>query len=60
MNGLIMPNKYDWLVLREKSGEDLNDHNQEILSGLGKHSGLLGDIFAGAISHFHESGNLND
>lgn len=56
--GLILPSGYDWPALRQLSGIDLTDHYQLTLRELGKQPGLLGDIFAGALSRFREPLNL--
>ena len=56
--GLPLPDGYDWPALRGKSGIDLLDHYRDTLSVLGKQPGLLGDIFAGALSQFREPVNL--
>jgi len=55
---LSLPADYDWNSLRQLSGTDLLDHYQLTLRELGKQSGLLGDIFAGALSRFREPVNL--
>ena len=41
-----------WPGLEAKSGTDLTDHYIDVLRALGQQHGLLGDIFAGAISRF--------
>jgi len=41
-----------WPGLEVKSGSDLTDHYVDVLRALGQQRGLLGDIFAGAISRF--------
>jgi type I restriction enzyme M protein len=55
---LTLPPGYDWPMLRDKSGTELLDHYQQTLRELGKQPGLLGDIFAGALSRFREPVNL--
>jgi type I restriction enzyme M protein len=55
---LKMPKGYDWISLRDRSGVDLLDHYVATLRELGRQSGLLGDIFAGALSRFREPVNL--
>lgn len=57
--GITIPKGYDWPVLREKSGTDLADHYVETLRRLGKERGILGDIFAGALSKFNNPVNLH-
>src|SRR6266851_2168136 len=47
-----------WPTLAEQSGTALTDHYTEILRVLGKQKGLLGDIFAGALSRFNNPVNL--
>ena len=42
----------------EKSGTDLSDHYVDVLRTLGQQPGLLGDIFAGALSRFTNPVNL--
>lgn len=56
--GLTIPNGYDWAGLRARSGTELLDHYIETLRALGRESGLLGAIFAGALSRFREPVNL--
>jgi len=47
-----------WPALEAKSGTDLTDGYIEVLRALGQQRGLLGDIFAGAISRFTNPVNL--
>ena len=47
-----LPASCDWPALRKQTGIDLTDHYIESLRTLGKESGILGDIFAGAQSRF--------
>ena len=47
-----------WPALRERSGVALTDHYAETLRILGKQPGILGDIYAGAQSRFHNPVNL--
>ena len=47
-----------WPTLVNQSGTDLTDHYIEVLRTLGQARGLLGDIFAGAMSRFHNPVNL--
>lgn len=56
--GAEIPKEYTWGVLREKSGTQLTDFYTDALRGLGKQSGVLGDIYAGAISRFSNPVNL--
>ena len=56
--GLEMPAGHDWPSLRHRSGVDLLDHYVATLRELGRQTGLLGDIFAGALSRFREPVNL--
>jgi type I restriction enzyme M protein len=56
--GAEIPPEYSWSVLREKSGTDLTEHYVATLHGLGKQSGMLGDIYAGAMSRFSNPVNL--
>lgn len=56
--GVAVPRGYGWDSLLEKSGTDLTEHYQAALTKLGKEKGLLGDIFAGALSKFREPVNL--
>lgn len=57
--GIAIPMGFGWRVLREKSGTDLADHYVETLRRLGKERGILGDIFAGALSKFNNPVNLH-
>ena len=56
--GAEVPPKYSWPVLREKSGTELTEHYMDTLRELGKQKGMLGDIYAGAISRFSNPVNL--
>jgi len=56
--GAEVPSEYAWSVLREKSGVDLTDHYMATLRALGKQPGMLGDIYAGAMSRFSNPVNL--
>ncbi|MEW6327065.1 MAG: class I SAM-dependent DNA methyltransferase [Thermodesulfobacteriota bacterium] len=56
--GVEIPPEYSWSVLREKSGIDLTDHYVLTLRALGKQPGMLGDIYAGAMSRFSNPVNL--
>lgn len=50
--GVDVPPDCDWPQLRQRSGVALTDHYTGVLQTLGKQSGILGDIFAGAQSRF--------
>lgn len=56
--GLVLPDGYDWESLRTRSGKTLLDHYLALLRRLGEERGLLGGIFAGALSRFREPVNL--
>lgn len=56
---IAVPQGYDWRSLREKAGTDLADHYVETLRRLGRERGILGDIFAGALSKFNNPVNLH-
>lgn len=56
--GLAVPEGYGWDSLTSKSGTELLEHYQKMLPKLGKEGGLLGSIFASAISQFREPINL--
>lgn len=47
-----------WPALEARSGTALTDHYAALLQALGKQKGLLGDIFAGALSRFNNPVNL--
>ncbi len=53
-----LPDRCDWPTLLALSGTELADHYVDILRTLGRESGLLGDIFAGAMSRFTNPVNL--
>lgn len=55
---LKLPKGCDWPTLREKSGTELTDAYADLLRALGKESGLIGDIYAGAQSRFNNPVNL--
>lgn len=56
--GAIIPKEYSWAVLKTKSGTELLDFYSELLRGLAKQEGLLGAIFAEALSKFTKPVNL--
>jgi type I restriction enzyme M protein len=56
--GVEIPKQYSWSVLREKSGVELTDHYVATLRGLGEQPGMLGAIYAGALSRFSNPVNL--
>ncbi len=56
--GLVIPSGYDWASLRERSGVELLNHYNQTLTRLSKEEGILGQIFAGALSRFREPVNL--
>jgi type I restriction enzyme M protein len=56
--GRALPEGCDWPTLRDKSGSELLDHYGETLRTLGKTRGILGDIYAGALSRFSNAVNL--
>jgi type I restriction enzyme M protein len=56
--GIDLPGEADWSFLTEKSGTALTDHYVDTLRALGREKGILGDIFAGAISRFNNPVNL--
>ena len=53
-----LPEGCDWPSLRDKSGTHLTDYYIDLLRTLGKNTGLLGDIYAGAQSRFSNPVNL--
>ncbi len=56
--GVKVPQKYAWASLRDKSGTELLDHYVDTLRALGKEQGILGQIYAGALSRFQNPVNL--
>jgi len=55
---ITLPEGCNWSTLKDTSGTDLTDYYTDLLRTLGKETGLLGDIFAGALSRFHNPVNL--
>src|SRR4051812_11999471 len=49
----------DWPYLRKQSGTELTDHYSKLLMTLGKQSGILGDIFSGAINRLTKPTTLS-
>jgi type I restriction enzyme M protein len=47
-----------WPALRDRSGTDLTEQYVDVLRTLGKSTGILGDIYAGAQSRFSNPVNL--
>lgn len=56
--GAIIPKEYSWGVLKTKSGTELLDFYSDLLRALAKLDGLLGAIFAEALSKFTKPVNL--
>ena len=56
--GVELPKSCDWPTLYKQTGTGLSDHYIDVLRTLGKQTGLLGDIFAGAQSRFNNPVNL--
>lgn len=56
--GALIPKEYSWTVLKTKAGTELLDFYTEVLRGLAKQDGLLGAIFAEALSKFTKPVNL--
>jgi len=56
--GAEIPSQYAWDKLRGQSGTDLTDFYVDVLRGLGKEKGVLGDIYSGAMSRFANPVNL--
>jgi len=56
--GAEIPPQYAWDKLRGQSGTDLTDFYVDVLRGLGKEKGVLGDIYSGAMSRFANPVNL--
>ncbi|MCI0351455.1 MAG: SAM-dependent methyltransferase [Acidobacteriales bacterium] len=56
--GIKLPKNSDWPSLIKKSGTDLQNDYVDVLRTLGSQKGLLGDIFAGAVSRFQNPVNL--
>src|SRR5581483_12118166 len=56
--GVAIPKDCGWPTIRERSGVELIDHYVEVLRKLGKTAGILGDIYAGALSRFNNPVNL--
>lgn len=56
--GAIIPSEYSWSLLKSKAGTELLDFYSEALRGLAKQEGLLGAIFAEALSKFTKPVNL--
>lgn len=56
--GVAIPKDCAWPTIRDASGTDLTDHYIEVLRKLGKTSGILGDIYSGALSRFNNPVNL--
>ena len=56
--GVQLPNGCAWPELAAESGTDLTDHYADALRTLGKQTGILGDIFAGAMPRFANPVNL--
>ena len=53
-----LPKASAWPALRDKSGAELTEHYVDVLRMLGKSTGMLGEIYAGAQSRFSDPVNL--
>lgn len=53
-----VPVEWSWGKLKEKSGTELLEFYSDALRNLGKEDGLLGEIFASAVSKFRNSVSL--
>ncbi|MCK4443464.1 MAG: N-6 DNA methylase [Thermoplasmata archaeon] len=56
--GIILPEGWNWQSLRDKAGLELKEYYENLLRNLSKEPGVLGDIFAGALSRFQNPVNL--
>src|SRR4030088_1002700 len=56
--GVQVPANCEWATLCEQTGPGLTDHYVDTLRTLAKSTGLLGDIYAGAMSRFNNPVNL--
>lgn len=54
----LIPKKYNWDSLKNKSGVELTDHYAEALRMLREEKGILGDIFAQSMPRFNNPVNL--
>ncbi|MEW2449574.1 class I SAM-dependent DNA methyltransferase [Streptomyces parvulus] len=54
-----LPEGTDWPYLRKQSGTELVDAYQDALRTLGKHQGMLGDIFSGAQNRLAKPATLS-
>ena len=43
--GKKLPQKYNWQILKSKSGSDLSEYYTELLNSLAKEPGMIGQIF---------------
>jgi type I restriction enzyme M protein len=53
-----LPAGFTWADLKTESGTDLTEKYIDVLRGLGKAPGILGDIYSGAQSRFNNPVNL--
>ncbi len=56
--GVELPKGCDWPKLRDKTGTELTDFYTDLLRKLSKTPGILGDIYAEAMSRFNNPVNL--
>ena len=54
-----IPDGYNWESLRHKSGAELEGHYVKLLAELGKHTGMLGDIFVKAQNKISDPAKLH-
>lgn len=57
-SGRELPARCSWDALKENSGTELTENYTDLLRTLGKQEGLLGDVFGGALSRFHDPVSL--
>lgn len=55
-----VPKGCSWPSIRDRSGTELGDHYTDALRKLGNAPGILGDIYAGALSRFNNPVNLKN
>ena len=54
-----MPAEWNWKILASKSGSDLKDYYEKLLSALGKEPGMLGQMFLQAKNHINTPARLS-
>lgn len=57
-NDIPLPDGYSWDLLKSKTGEQLREYYQQMLTAFSKHNGMLGEIYYNAQNKIQKPVNL--